>query len=139
MQKYIHFYVCLFIVLILSGCSWVQTIGKTDDEIVALRAEQRWKALIEGDIERAYGYLSPGYRQITSYDRYRRRIHGVGVWKEVKIESTECKPERCKVGAMVSATFMHPRMKHPFDTQELMQESWVYDSSSRNWYLVPKQ
>lgn len=138
MKKVMQSMAGLLVVALLGGCSALQTVGKTNDEIVAQRAEARWRALIEGDLEGAYEYLSPAYRKLHSFARYRGRIKGVGVWRDVKIESVNCEQESCKVGALVSASFMHTRMTKPLDTQELMTEGWIYDKASRNWYFVPK-
>ena len=126
------------LVAILGGCSGLQNLGKSPEEIVSMKAEDRWRALIEGDLERAYGYFTPAYRKIHSLDSYRRRIKGVGFWKNVKIESAECEAEHCKIEARVYATFMVPPMTRPMDTQEVFKEGWVFNKQENNWFFSAK-
>jgi hypothetical protein len=125
-------------VAVLGGCASLQNMGKSPEEIVAMRAEDRWRALIEGDLERAYSYFTPAYRKLHSYENYRARIKGVGVWKDVKIESVECEVEHCNVNARVYATFMHTRMIKPLDTEELFKEGWVYKKQENKWFFSAK-
>jgi hypothetical protein len=126
------------LVAILGGCSSLQNLGKSPEEIVSMKAEDRWRALIEGDLERAYGYFTPAYRKLHSFAIYRGRIKGVGVWKDVKIESAECEVEHCKIEARVYATFMHPRMTKPLDTEELFKEGWVFNKQENDWFFSTK-
>jgi hypothetical protein len=126
----------LLIAISLLGCATLENLGKTPEEIVASRAEARWRALIAGDLETAYGYLTPGYRSVKSFERYRSRIKGVGVWKDVKVESVSCKGDNCEADVRVYARFMHPRMVKPLDTDELIKEGWLYDEQEDNWFFV---
>ena len=40
---------------------------------VTERAKARWQAVIDGDVEKAYGYLSPGSKAVTSLSKITRR------------------------------------------------------------------
>jgi hypothetical protein len=128
----------LVMILTLAGCAKLEKIGKSNEEIVAERAEARWRALIDGNLEKAYGYLTPGYRKVTSYDRYRRGVRGVGVWRDVKVESVTCETELCQVDVRIFARFTHPRMNKPLDTQEVIREGWLFDQEADDWFFVTK-
>jgi hypothetical protein len=39
--------------------------------MVTARAEARWAAMVKGDLDTAYGYMSPASRQVTSLDKYK--------------------------------------------------------------------
>jgi hypothetical protein len=60
------------------------------------RSQARWQALIKGDLDTAYTYLSPASKVATPLESYKRQIHP-GMWREVKIDSVECEAELCNV------------------------------------------
>ena len=60
------------------------------------RSQARWQALIKGDLNTAYTYLSPASKAATPLESYRRQIRP-GMWREVKIDSVECEAELCNV------------------------------------------
>ena len=37
------------------------------------RAQARWDAVIKGDLEAAYAYISPGSRQVYSFERFKAK------------------------------------------------------------------
>ena len=50
---------------ILGGCA---NLGRSDKEIVAERAQQRWDLLVKGDFTGAYGFMSPAGREVMRPD-----------------------------------------------------------------------
>jgi hypothetical protein len=70
--------------LALSGCGQdAPTVDdRTPEEIVHERAQQRWDALLAGDIERAYGFITPAYRATSSLELYRARFGSAIQWNE---------------------------------------------------------
>jgi hypothetical protein len=138
MSRIFKLVACMLSAAVIGGCSGLQNMGKSAEEIVTMKAEDRWRALIEGDLERAYSYFTPAYRKLYSFEKYRGRIKGVGVWKDVKIESVKCEDEHCSVNARVYATFMHPRMTKPLDTEELFKEGWVFKERENKWFFSAK-
>jgi hypothetical protein len=107
------------------------TPGSPQEQKVAQvreRAESRWSALIAGDVERAYSFLSPASRGTTSLAQYKANIRS-GMYREAKVESIKCETERCTVRIML--TYDHPRMK---GVRTPLEESWILDNG-RFWYV----
>ncbi|BCX80660.1 hypothetical protein MIT9_P0234 [Methylomarinovum caldicuralii] len=119
---------------LLAACNFA---ALSREERVARRAQARWDALIRGDIETAYAYLAPGYRKIKSLERYRRGIHGVGKWREARVERVTC-PEKdvCNVDMQVKVRLMVPRMGEPIESVNPVRERWIYKAGE--WWYVPE-
>ncbi len=116
----------------LSGCAgfW---IGKDSDpaakqKVVAERAEARWQALIKGDLDGAYTYLSEGSKATTPLPVYKAKIKP-GMWRQAKVDKVECEAEVCKV--QIQITFDHKLMK---GIQMPLNESWIIEKGSA-WYV----
>jgi hypothetical protein len=124
----------LFAVLasgLLAGCASLS--GKPED-IVRARAQARWDALLKGDFERAYGYISPGGRAVVPYPTYRGRIGGAVTWKSAEVASVTCETlEKCSV--QVKVTYLPAMHRSAIGTIERhMEETWVVDAGQ--WWLV---
>ena len=96
--------------------------------MVKERAQARWDALVKGDLNAAYGYLSPGSRSIISASDYAGTIRR-GFWKAAKVEKVECgSAQSCEVFATIEYEFSGMR------TKTLLRETWIRDGSEW-WYL----
>jgi hypothetical protein len=95
---------------------------------VTERANARWAALIKGDLDAAYLFLSPASRQVVTLDEFKARTKGSGL-REAKVDSVECEPEVCKV--WLSLTYDHRLMK---GITTPISESWVIDQGQA-WYV----
>jgi hypothetical protein len=119
--------------LVLAGCA---TTGRVTAEsppaekqaAVTERAKARWQAIIDGDVEKAYGFLSPGSKALTSIERYRSRARLTG-FRAADVESVACETESCKVNVRV--TLDHRLMK---GLQVPVEETWVLDNG-QYWYV----
>ncbi len=121
---------------LLGGCAL--NTPKTPEAIVAQRAQARWDALIKGDLETAYRYLSPGYRQVKSFERYKRGIFGVGIWQGAKVDKVVCEqPDVCKVTVMVTTRLVLPRVGAPMESTTPVYERWIRDD--QGWWHVPRE
>jgi hypothetical protein len=60
-------------VLVLALLAACATMGPppAPEQVVAARADARWVALLSSDWEKAYEFLSPGFRATTTLDDYR--------------------------------------------------------------------
>ena len=111
----------------LAGCATAP--AKPEDAVVA-RAQERWDALVRGDIGKAYGYLSPGSRAVMPLEAYKAEIKA-GFWKAAKVQRAECSSaEACNVVAEIEYEYRGSRVKTP------LQESWV--RQERDWWYVLK-
>jgi hypothetical protein len=97
-------------------------------EVVASRVKARWDALIKGDLQGSYGYLSPASRASTTFEQYQKVTRKNGL-RDAKIESIDCDVQACKVKVWV--TYDHRLMSGittPFE------ETWVFDQGQA-WYV----
>ena len=103
--------------------------------VVKERAQARWDALIKGDLDAAYAYLSPASKAATSIEAYKRQIRP-GMWREVKIDGVQCETELCSVN--LKLTYDVPRSAtRPKTVQGLeapISERWVIENGSA-WFV----
>ena len=110
----------------LSGCAAVAP--RSAEAIVQERAQARWDALVKGDFNAAYGYLSPGSRSVITAPDYAASLRS-GFWKAGTVEKVECgSAQLCEVSATIEYEHMGRRTKTP------LRESWIRDGSEW-WYL----
>jgi hypothetical protein len=99
------------------------------------RSQARWQALIKGDLDAAYAYMSPASRAVTSIEAYRRQVRP-GLWREVRIDSVECEAELCNVKLQLTYDIprgpMSPKAVTGIDTP--VSERWVIENGSA-WFV----
>ena len=114
------------LVSVLVGCAAVAP--RAADAVVKERAQARWDALVKGDLNAAYGYLSPGSRSVLTAADYANGIRR-GFWKSAVVDKVECRSaQSCDVSATIEYEYMGLRTKTP------LKESWIRDGSEW-WYL----
>jgi hypothetical protein len=92
------------------------------------RAQARWDAIVKGDFNAAYGYLSPGSRSVVSAQDYATSLRR-GFWKSATVEKVECgSAQSCESSATIEYEIMGRRTKTP------LREYWIRDGSEW-WYL----
>lgn len=118
----------------LAGCAGLGgridagTPEEQKQKIVAERADARWQALIKGDLDTAYTYLSPASRATTSLALYKAKIRP-GIWRAAKADKVSCKAEVCTVTMLV--TFDAKAMK---GIQAPVMESWIIEDGAA-WFV----
>lgn len=121
----------LCLAVAVAGCAGSQAVkpAASDAEIVRQRAQERWDALVGGDVNKAYGFLSPGTRLANSLSAYSASVRP-GLWKKVVVERVEC-PEAdvCDAHLLVEYAYRGSRIATP------MKESWVR-SGGEWWYVL---
>ena len=123
----------LALAVAVAGCATVG--GLTQDSspevkrvAVTERVKARWGALIDGNLDVAYTYLSPASREIVSLAAYKQLARGSG-YKAIKVESVECEAAVCKVE--LTLTYDHRLMK---GLMTPLREAWVIDEG-KAWYV----
>lgn len=119
-----------FVFLAVSACSALD--GRTPEEVVADRAQERLDTLMKGDYEASYQFTTPGYRSTEGPGRYGTRWAGVGMWLSAEVKSVKCtgdeQVDRCRVGVEV----LYKAVR--FDpTTTFLAEDWLLINN--NWYL----
>lgn len=91
------------------------------EALVTQRAKARWDAMVKDDLDTAYGYFSPGSRELITLEKFKASTRR-GAFREGKVESVTCEDEACQVKVMV--TYDHPKMK---GITTPVIESWIVD------------
>lgn len=115
----------LLLGLALAGCSSLP-MQKTDDrpaeEIVRERSQARLDALLAKDIETAWGYTTPSYRERTPQPRLYYALMGGSVnWTQARVEKVECAEDACDVITMISYKLKKP----PIENTRPLEERWI--------------
>ena len=113
--------------VVLAGCA---SMDSPPEGVVATRAQERWDALVKGDLKGAYAYLSPGSRSVMDLAAYEASVRR-GFWKTAKVDKAVCAPQQsCEVYVTIEYEFRGALTKTP------LRESWIKEGS--NWWVVQK-
>ena len=97
------------------------TSPEAKQDLVRQRATSRWDLLIKDDMDAAYAYLSPGSRETTSIEKFKRNFRR-GAFRQARVDTVTCDGDACV--ARMYVTYDHPKMKG-ITTPVL--ESWIID------------
>jgi hypothetical protein len=119
--------------VVAAGCAMMGGVSKDsspEDKRAAVteRVNARWAALLKGDLDTAYTFLSPATRETVSPGSYKGLARGKG-YRKIAIESVECQVEVCNVRLML--TYDHRIMKGIVTPVE---ERWVIDRG-QFWFV----
>lgn len=125
----------ILLAALLAGCAAVEP--RPPEDVVAERAQARWAALLDGDIEEAHQYYAPGYRDGVSVDSIRARMKGSRLnWREVELEEIECSESLCRPVFMVRYDYRSPLPRvGTVNSAARLEERWIREGG--NWYYVP--
>jgi len=121
--------VCAALVVtgILGGCA-TANLGRSDKEIVAERAQQRWDLLVKSDFAGAYRYISPAGRELLKPEAYASSLSR-GFWTGAKVDLVECQAvDACGVDVWIEYQYRGMKMKTP------VHEKWIKQKS--DWWFV---
>ena len=122
----------------MAGCGTLGGVTKDSppevkQATVKDRANARWAAMIKGDIDAAYAYLSPASRQSVSVEVFASR-RGATKYTAATVESVSCEAESCKVE--IKLTYDYPMQgKIMRGIQTPLTETWVFDKGNA-WLVV---
>lgn len=88
---------------------------------VLSRADARGAALVKGDLDAAYAFLSEGSKAVISLDNFKRRM-SVVPFTAYRIDDASCEAESCKVHSKL--TYDHRVMK---GVTTPITETWVVE------------
>lgn len=99
------------------------------EELIKARAQERWNALLAGDVPKVYGFMSPTAREALSLEAFRGAIR-IGFFKSAEVVKVECQPDVCDVQLQVTYVYRGSSIVTP------VRESWV--RSDGGWWHVFK-
>lgn len=119
----------------LSACASVGSITAESAEDakraqVMERAEARGMALVRGDLDAAYEFLSEGSKLVISKDNFKQRM-AVVPFRAYRIEEAGCEGATCRVKAKL--TYDHRLMK---GVTTPVTETWVIERG-KVFYVFP--
>lgn len=139
MKKNLQVGLVLFATLLFSACSMLPT--KTDTDIVESRSALRLEALKKLDFEKAYTYMSPGYRSVKDLNRFKLENAGAVNLLDFNVQSTECVADTCHVLVasdykitMVGRGFS---VKNPLVIDRVSKETWI--RTDGQWWFVKSE
>ncbi|MEO8740805.1 MAG: hypothetical protein ABI537_14030 [Casimicrobiaceae bacterium] len=125
----------LLLIAVVAGCASVPSRELSKDSpqeaknaVLTERINARWSALIKGDLETAYTYLSAASQNAYPFSVYKAKVHP-GMWRAVKIDAIGCDGAVC--WAKMTLTYDHKSMK---GVQTPFSESWVIDKGT-TWFV----
>ena len=122
--------------LFLVGCAstgdgYPVVVGGDSKSVVAVRAEERWNALIAGNLSKAYEYFSPATREVMPFNVFQGQVKP-GMWRGIKVDSVACEAELCK--AALKLTYDLRSIK---GLEMNLEEFWIKEEGS--WWYVQKK
>jgi hypothetical protein len=128
----------LLALLALSGCMTAVKEQDQDSSVIQTRAVQRWEYLIAHQAEKAWDYLSPGYRETKPREAYAKEMNARGVsWSKVSFTSQKCDADVCKVHLAVDYTVNMGGAIGKVGSMGPIVETWI--KVKGQWYLLPEQ
>lgn len=117
----------------LAGCA-----DKASPDNVDRRSVERWNFLIAHQAEKAYDYLSPGFRSTQEREAYATAMNNRPLqWKGAKFKRKECDADRCKVEIDVSYLLVMPgALGKSVESTSTQSETWILVDGE--WYFLPK-
>ena len=127
----------MLVALFMVACTGPDKKQMSAEEVVKVRAEERWRALIDGRLETAYGYLAPEYRQVYSFKSFMGKVRGVGLWTNAAVDNVTCDTKRCLVTVTVYASINPGRGFGETKTSGQVKETWMLVNEDGQWYHLP--
>lgn len=128
-------YIGVAIALVSAGACQV-----TNQSDVSSAAEQRWEALISGNIQKAYQFYSDAFKKTMPIEKFKKQIRGVGLWQQAKVVKTDCdeSQKKCHVNVKVTVRMKMKGLVKPVETSSIIQEVWVQEGWFSHWRYMDK-
>jgi len=118
--------------LAVGGC-----VDKSNPDMVDTRSVERWNFLVAHEAEKAYDYLTPGYRATQTRENYAASMNTRPVqWTGVTFKDKTCDGDRCKVNVNVRYSVAMPGMAgRKMDGERVQSETWIRVNGE--WFFLP--
>lgn len=117
-------FLCLFAV----GCTSVSRVPETPEQAVKARAQERWNALVAGQFDKAFEFITPSGRSTLPIEVFRARLGG-SKWRGATVTSAVCEPEVCDLTVILDIEVL-PNLPH----KQPVSEKWLLVDGK--WWFV---
>ncbi|WGZ93896.1 MAG: hypothetical protein QJT81_19250 [Candidatus Thiothrix putei] len=121
--------VVLLVGSLLTACS-------STESVISERSQQRWDALIKGELEKAYEFYTDAFKATTPPEIFKRKTQGAGLWSKAQVQKVQCEAERCRVDVKVTVSLKMRGLNQPVETSDIVQETWVKNGWFSDWRYV---
>jgi hypothetical protein len=119
------------VLVMLSGCT-----DKASPDNVDRRSVERWNFLIAHEAEKAWDYLTPGFRATQSREDYAKSMNSRPLhWKKAVFRDKKCDADRCKAQVDVTYALTIPGTNTPTETTSTQSETWILTDGA--WFFLP--
>lgn len=101
---------------------------ETPEQAVKARAQERWDAMVAGQFDKAFEYLTPTTRSTLPIDVFRGRLGGAK-WHGAKVTGVVCEPEVCEVTVTIDIDVL-PNLPY----KQPISEKWLLVDGK--WWFV---
>lgn len=108
------------------------------ESVLTEYAQQRWDAVIKGDLDQAYGYYTDAFKATTPPAAFKRKVQGTGLWSKAQVQKVQCEAsgKRCQVDVEVTVSMKMRGLSKPVETSDRVHETWVKDGWFSDWRYV---
>ncbi len=124
-------------VSVLLAGSLLAACGSAESVITGY-AQQRWDAMINGNLQDAYVYYTDAFKATTPLDVFKHKAQGVGLWSKAQVKQVQCKDagKRCQVDVEVTVSMKMRGLSKPLETSDVVREMWVKDGWFSDWRYI---
>jgi hypothetical protein len=97
------------------------------ERLVMVRAQQRWDALMQGELNQAYAFISPAGRAKLQAQDYRTRVN-TGHFRKALVQEASCQTDSCDVKVLLDYVVGDLPLK------QTLSEIWILDEGK--WWFV---
>lgn len=123
--------------VLLAAGSLLAACGSAESVLTGY-AQQRWDAMIKGNLEQAYEYYTDAFKATTPLDVFRHKVQGTGLWNQAKVQKVQCEVpgKRCQVDVEVTVSMKMRGLSKPVESSDVVHETWVKDGWFSDWRYV---
>jgi hypothetical protein len=122
----------------LAGCAAgaAKPAKEESADVIQQKSIERWNFLIAHQAEKAYDYLSPGYRSTKTREAYAKEMNERPLrWTKATYGSQQCDGDTCKVRLVVNYAVRLPAMTQNTNAFAPLVETWI--KADGHWYYLP--
>jgi|ERR1700733_12835335 len=134
-KVYFAHFVAAVAVLLGAGCATTPAKDE-NNSVIKQRSIERWDLLIAHKADKAYDYLSPGFRKTISREKYAEEMNERGLrWDKVDYGSQECDATTCKVRLLVQYKINLNGSVGTVKSMGPQVETWI--KADGKWFFLP--